>query len=341
MGAPMAWNDLTGEALRSYRSTAVAPVDLDSFWAQTLHEARRHDLAATFTPVATPLRLVQVEDVSFAGFDGQPVKAWLTLPAHSRPADRLPVVVEYIGYGGGRSLPTVPSLYALAGFAHLKMDTRGQGSTWSPGHTPDGGADGAPQIPGFMTRGVLDPKTYYYRRLITDAVRAVEAARSHPAVDPDRVAVTGRSQGGGLTIAAAALADGIVAAAPDVPFLCDIERATTLTDADPYAELARYCRTHRDQVERVFATLGHVDGVHLAARATAPALFGVALMDDICPPSTVYAAYQSWAGSKRIVEYPYNGHEGGEDYHDVAVLDFLHEVFGTATTEPVTKESQS
>jgi cephalosporin-C deacetylase len=333
----MAWNDLTGDALHAYRSRAVAPPGLDDFWAVTLAQAREHALVATFEPVSTPLRLVHTYDVTFAGFGGQPVKGWLTLPAGSgSDGERLPAVVEFVGYGGGRSLPTVPSQYALAGFAHLLMDTRGQGSTWSPGHTPDGGADGAPQIPGFMTRGVLDPQTYYYRRLITDAVRAVEAAHTHPAVDPDRVAVTGRSQGGGLAIAAAAFADGVAAAAPDVPFLCDIERATTLTDADPYAELARYCRTHRDQVEQVFATVGHIDGVHLAARATAPAMFGVALMDDICPPSTVYAAYQNWAGPKRIVEYPYNGHEGGEAFHDLAVLTFLHEVFGTET-----KESQS
>ena len=57
------------------------------------------------------------------------------------------------------------------------MDTRGQGSAWSKGDTPDPESDGGnPQYPGFMTRGVLDPKTYYYRRVFTDAVRAVEAA---------------------------------------------------------------------------------------------------------------------------------------------------------------------
>ena len=48
-----------------------------------------------------------------------------------------------------------------------------------------------------MTRGILEPETYYYRRLITDAVRAVEAVRAHPAVDASRVVVTGGSQGGG------------------------------------------------------------------------------------------------------------------------------------------------
>ena len=56
----------------------------------------------------------------------------------------------------------------------------------------EGGSD--PAFPGYMTRGITDPSTYYYRRVFTDAVRAVEAARSHPAVDPGRVAVSGASR---------------------------------------------------------------------------------------------------------------------------------------------------
>jgi cephalosporin-C deacetylase len=35
------------------------------------------------------------------------------------------------------------------------------------------------------------------------------------------------------------------------------------------------------------------------------------MMDEISPPSTVYAAYNSYAGPKRIAEWEFNGHEGG------------------------------
>jgi hypothetical protein len=58
----------------------------------------------------------------------------------------------------------------------------------------------------------------------------------------------------------------------------------------------------------------------LSRRATAPA---VALMDQVCPPSTVYAAYNGYAGPKEIRVYPYNDHEGGEGFQQAEQLSWL------------------
>jgi cephalosporin-C deacetylase len=249
------------------------------------------------------------------------VKGWLHLPV--RREGRLPAVVEYIGYGGGRGLPHERVLWAVAGHAHLVMDTRGQGSAWSAGDTPDPGAGSSPAHPGFMTDGIGDPATYYYRRVFADAVRAVETARSHPAIDPARVAVTGASQGGGISLAVAGLVPDLAAVAADVPFLCDFPRAVTLCDKDPYREVVDYLRVHRDHLAQVMHTLSYVDGAILGRRAKAPALFSVGLMDLVCPPSTVYAAFNAYGGPKEIVEYPFNDHEGGEGFHEVAKLHWL------------------
>lgn len=322
----MAFFDLPLDQLKTYFPTREEPADFDSFWQSTLNEGRAHPLNATFERVDYGLVAQETFDVTFAGFGGQPVKGWLILP--KQRAGKLPCVVEYIGYGGGRSFAIDWLLWASAGYAHFVMDTRGQGSSWSKGDTPDLYAEGGnPSMPGSMTQGVLDPKHYYYRRVFTDAVRAIDAARSHPDVDASQIAVTGGSQGGGITIAAAGLVPDVIAAMPDVPFLCHYRRATEIVDTYPYKEIAEYCHVHRDKVETVFSTLSYFDGVNLAARANAKTLFSVGLMDQVCPPSTVYAAYNHWAGEKDIKVYPYNGHEGGGSYQMVDKVKFLKEVF--------------
>ena len=166
----------------------------------------RRSSSATATPVESGLTSSRPSTSDFSGFGGTTVKGWLHLPAGA--PEPLPAVVEFVGYGGGRGLPHERVMWSLAGYAHFVMDTRGQGSNWFVGGTPDPDPVGAPSQPGFMTRGILDPNHYYYRRVFVDGVRAVEAARDHPAVDRQRVAVTGGSQGGGISLAVAVARPG-------------------------------------------------------------------------------------------------------------------------------------
>lgn len=323
----MAQFDLPLEELRTYKPDVREPADFDKFWAQTLDESRALATETLLEPLAPGLPHVDIFDVTFSGYRGQPIKAWYSRPAGEEGS--LPIVVQFHGYGGGRGLPFEHTFWPSAGYAHLMVDNRGQGSSWgNGGDTPDPEGAG-PSLPGFMTRGVEQPHTYYYRRLFTDGVRAVEVAKGLPGVDAQQVFVAGGSQGGASVLAVAGLVPGLRAVMPDVAFMCHFERAVTITDSDPYGEIRRYLAIHRGLEEQTFHTLSYFDGVNFAKRATAPSLWSVALFDDICPPSTTFAAY-NWYGantggaaSKEIKIYPFNGHEGGSGHQGRMQWEFV------------------
>jgi cephalosporin-C deacetylase len=324
----MPLTDLPLDALRSYRPEVRRPADFDAFWTETIESARDAGagVAPVVVPADTPVTGLVVEDLTFPGFAGDPVRAWVTRPVGA--TEPLPVVVEFLGYNGGRGLPGERVSWALAGYVHVVMDTRGQGSGWgSGGDTPDPHGS-APHIGGWMTSGIGSPAEHYYRRVYTDAVRLVDAVRTLPGVDATRIALTGGSQGGGITIAAAALVEAhvgpITALLPDVAFLSDWENGTAVAVGGPYRELAQYLSVHRDAIDTVWDTAAYFDGVHFAAGITAPALFSVALMDDVVPPRTTFAAYNALGSADKEIEvYPYNGHEGGGFRHWERQVAFL------------------
>jgi len=287
--------DLTLDALREYRSSYTRPDDFDDFWDSTLAEARELDISVEAVPVETPLQTLDVHDVTFSGFGGDRVRAWLRTP---KGRTGLPAVVQYHGYGGNRGSAVENLTWASAGFAHLQVEVRDQ----------RGGT-------GFMTRGITDRETYFYRKVFADAVRAVDAIRELGSPD---VAVIGNSQGGGIALATAGLVPGLAAAHFQAPFLCDFRRALTVCGRPPYTELTAYVAEHRRS--DVFSTLSYFDGVGFAARATAPAWFSIGLMDDIVPPSTVFGAYHAYAGPRQIQVWEHNAHEaGGSDDLDIAL----------------------
>lgn len=330
--------DMSLDQLRTYTSSAVEPEDLDEFWDNTIAEARACPLDAVYAPVENHLSVIDSFDVSFSGFGGARIKGWLHLPANRDTGQALPVVVQYIGYSSGRGLVQQDTKWAQAGYAHFIMDTRGQGYGGILGQTADPHPSaGEVSYAGLMTRGISSRQDYYYRRVYVDAFRAIEAAQSHSEVDAAKVLLVGLSQGGGLAIAAAGLVagrlDGVFCTMADVPFLQDFPRAIDIAPRGPYPEIAGFLARHRDRYEPLLAVLNYFDGVHLGRRATAPALFSVAQMDDVCPPSTVFAAYNAYGAdaagtggvvpAKAIEVYRFNNHEGGQEHHWVRQLRYV------------------
>lgn len=155
-----------------------------------------------------------------------------------------------------------------------------------------------------------------------------QTLRTRPEVGS--IALTGGSQGGGLTLATAALArdKGVVAAMPDVPFLCHFERAVEVCLNGPYQELVNLWKMRPRAVQDHYGTLSYFDCMNLASRITCPILMSVALLDTVCPPSTGFAVYNHLTSTEKEMRvYPYNEHEGGGAIHEEEKYRFVRKYF--------------
>ncbi|MFQ6142206.1 acetylxylan esterase [Streptomyces seoulensis] len=303
---------------------------LARFWRSELDEAAGHPLDVEAVPQDTPLTGSTVLDVSFGGAHGHRIAAWYVRPA-GPPGGALPCVVQFLGYKSGRGHPVDHLLWPALGYATLVVDTRGQGGAGGrAGATADPVGPTSPQVPGFTTRGILDPRTYYYRDAYVDAVRAVEAAAQLPGVDADRIATAGCSQGGQLALAAAVLSPRVTASLVESPFLAALPALTRVPDRQPYRELLRFAESHPALADRASRTLRLFDVAELAVHGRCPALFSVAGKDLRCLPSTGHAVHDRYPAAKRLVTWPLAEHAEPNTPLRLAEAEFLADVFAPA-----------
>ncbi len=256
--------DLPLENLRDYQPPPNSAADFDSFWSRTLAESQASPLNAELTPMDYPVDGLNIFKVRYDGWRGARIAGLYLARAGGQG---LPALVFYHGYSGSKGAVQDYLGWALQGYAVFAIDARGQG-----GESTDPAVYSGGHIKGWMTQGILSPEEYYYRGAYVDCVRALDLVASRPEVDADRIGVTGGSQGGGLTLAVAALDARPKLAMADVPFLCHFRRALEVTDRDPYQEIALYCNRNPDQVEQVFKTLSYFDNLNLADRIRCPVL---------------------------------------------------------------------
>jgi cephalosporin-C deacetylase len=297
----MALFDLPLDELKTYNPPLTGQPDLEQFWQQTFTEAARQPLNPILEPVNYPVPELQAFNVTYQGWQGAPVSAWYLRPPGRGP---FPALVFYHGYTVGKYgiYPYLP--WVLQGYAVLAPDVRGQ-----PGGTPDTSTYSAGHARGWLTKGILDPHEYYYRGVYVDSVRALDFLAGQPEINMEKTGVTGFSQGGGLSLAVAALDHRPALAMPGMPFLCHFERPLQVSRAYPYWEFADYIRYHPQRAEQLFKTLSYFDNLNLANLVTCPTLLNVGLIDEICPASTVFAVYNRLQVPKQIAIFPYHAHE--------------------------------
>lgn len=239
---------------------------------------------------------------------GARVHAKLTRPTGAD--GRHPAVLMFHGYSGnsGDWIGSLP--YAAAGYTVAALDCRGQG-----GLSEDVGGVIGNTFRGHIIRGLDDsPEKLLFRQIFLDTAMLARIVMDMSDVDETRVGATGGSQGGGLTLACAALTPQIKLAAPTFPFLSDYRRVWKMDLAkDAYAELQEFFRRFDPRHERedeIFTRLGYIDVQNLAPRIKATTTMALGLMDQLCPPSTQFAAYNKITAPKSLILYPDYGHEG-------------------------------
>ncbi|HLG51239.1 MAG TPA: alpha/beta fold hydrolase [Chloroflexota bacterium] len=304
----MPQNDLPLEKLRVYNPAPNAPPDLDAFWRETLAEAARAPLNASLERIDYPVDELDVYRAFYDGWHGARICAWFIARSGGRSQ---PTMVFYHGYSGNKGQVYDYLGWALQGYTVVAVDVRGQSGDSSDVDDYPGG-----HVTGWMTKGITSPYTYYYRGVYVDCIRALDFAASRPEVDPERIGVAGVSQGGGLSLAVAALDHRPKLALPEVPYLCHFRRALDITNLHPYQELALYANRYPDRLDTMFTTLSYFDNLNLADRIQCPVLVTVGLQDMICPPSTIFAVYNRIRSEKEIRVYPFGGHEAFPTHHE-------------------------
>jgi cephalosporin-C deacetylase len=312
--------DLPLEQLKSYGGRNPRPSDFDAYWERGLEEMRAVDPRVELKPHPLNAPAAECFDLYFTGVRGARVHAKYLRPAGAH--EKHPAVVLFHGYTGNSGDWSDKLKWVARGFSVAALDCRGQG-----GLSEDRGGVSGTTYKGHIIRG-LDgqPEDLLFRQIFLDTAQLAKIVMGMPEVDPDRVGAHGGSQGGGLTLACAALEPRIRRAFPVFPFLCDYRRVWERDLArGAYEERAWYFRMfdpRHEREEQIFTRLGYIDVQHLAPRIKAEVVMATGLMDEICPPSTQFAAYNRIPSKKRTIIYPDFAHEAIHGVDDQA-FDFL------------------
>ena len=312
--------DMPLEELDTYQGTNPRPNDFDDYWDHGLAEMQALDPAVELVPSDFQTPFARCSHLYFNGTGGARVHAKLMQPVEADEPH--PAVLFFHGYSGNSGEWMDKLGYVALGYTVAALDCRGQG-----GLSEDAGS-----VPGWTLRGHIirgldgEPEQLLYRHIFLYTAMLARIVMEMPDVDETRIGATGNSQGGGLTLACAALEPRIRRAAPVFPFLCDYRRVWNIEQArDAYAELQEYFKKFdplHEREEKVFCRLGYIDTQFLAPRIRGDIFMGVGLMDTVCPPSTQYAAYNKISAPKSVLHYPDFGPEALPGHPD-RVFGFL------------------
>lgn len=281
--------------------------ELRAFWDDTREELQHVDPAAELAPAPQLSgREYTTQAVVLTSYGGQRLRGWYSTPNDRPLRGRLPAVLAVPGYSGVKAIPTQ---VVENGFALLTLFPRAQGDSKAEWDLPFGTK---------LTYYLTDRDQFYYRAGYMDCLRGIDFLACRPEVDPDRIGMWSRSQGGGFTLATAALDPRVAAAVAEEPFLCNYPVAVDVT-TNPYVELYEYLQQHPDEREQALETLAWFDPLNLVDAITCPTLVNIGMRDETCPYRTIAPVFERIRTLKSLMVYPDLGHQTSTDFNRHAI----------------------
>jgi cephalosporin-C deacetylase-like acetyl esterase len=306
-----------GFAPEKIQPTQTNPADFDAFWKAGLDELAKIPLEArqTLIPEAGT-DTVDVYHVSFRTYGSARARVYGILCKPKAPG-RYPAVLNVPG-AGVRPYAGLKDL-AARGVITLQIGIHGV-----PVNLPQELYDqlGAGPLNGYPTFNLDNRDTYYYRRVYLGCVRANDFLVSLPEFDGRNLLVTGGSQGGQLSIVTAALDPRVKALAGYYPAYCDVT-GYLHGRAGGWPHMmrpdARSGAPAFHATPEKIAVTGYYDAVNFARRLKVPAHFAWGYNDEVCPPTSMYAAYNVITSPKTLTLALETGHNTVPE--ETAVID--------------------
>ncbi len=286
------------------------PEDFDEFWAGQKRRLAEVPMEATLTPVPGESQNVKLFDLQVTCAGDAPVSGYLAVPEGARPAS-LPAILWVQG-AGIRSSERETALHgANAGMLSLEINAHGIAN----GQPDEFYAElhrGA--LKGYPKLGSHDRDQSYFVGMFLRLQRAMDYLTSRPEWDGRVLAVVGHSQGGAQALAASGLDERVTFVGVGVPAMCDHSGRV----ADRINGWPKLVPTLDDGEldPAILQASRYVDAVNFATRSQAEAIFSVGYVDGVCPPSSVYAAFNALPGPKQIIDEPLMGHAAPEHIQD-------------------------
>ncbi|MCX6968105.1 MAG: acetylxylan esterase [Verrucomicrobia bacterium] len=290
-----------------------APPDFDVYWKEQKAKLAAIPMNVRITPVKSSVAGVECFDVQ-ADCLGAPMSAYLARPIGAKPKS-LPATVLLHGAGVASSRLSAAAAWAKDGFVALDFNAHGLPS-------------GKPQefysnlykteLAKYYLKNPESRDTIFFHGLFLRLMRAIDVLTAQPEWDGKTLVANGRSQGGGQALAAAGLDSRVTFLAAQIPALCD-HTGVVAGRINGWPKLVPLDENGKPN-EKALQAARYYDCVNFAARTHAAAFLTVGFIDLSCPPTGVYAAYNSLSGKKDILNHLHTGHVATPEA-DAAVRD--------------------